>query len=157
MAVHILGVHILGESISEVGRQVGKHPGSIFTVLKTTGGIQPRERKRSDRALSLAEREEISRGLASDLSVRQIALQLNRSPSTISREISRNGTRSSYRAIVSDKNAWKRAKRPKACILEKNKKLCHIVEKKLTEDWSQKPSDRHHIAGDRADQQETKL
>lgn len=125
-----------GESISEVGRQVGKHPGSIFTILRTTGGFQPRERKRSKRSLGFDEREEISRGISSGLSIRKIAIQLNRSPSSISREIARNGGRISYRAIVSDKNAWKRAKRPKTCFLANNSKLRHIITKKLILDWS---------------------
>lgn len=86
--------------------------------------------------LSLAEREEISRGLASGDSVRAIAAWLGRSASTVSREVERNGGRGSYRALKADERAWERARRPKRCLLAKNDRLRELVGKKLRADWS---------------------
>ena len=80
-----------GESLSDIGRAVGKHPGSVFGILRSHGGFTPPVRKRSARALTLYEREEISRGLSAECSIRQMARDLNRSASTISREIARSG------------------------------------------------------------------
>jgi IS30 family transposase len=125
-----------GESFSEIGRAVDKAPGSIYGVLQLYGGITPRERKRSRLALALTEREEISRGIASNLSMREIARIIGRSPSTVSREINRNGGLSQYRAVKADEHAWDRASRPKICKLSKCHKLCRIVEEKLSFQWS---------------------
>src|SRR2546423_8672867 len=100
-----------GESLSEIGRALGEHAGSIYGVLAASGGITPAARTRSDSVLSLQEREEISRCLAKGLGVRAIAARLRRSPSTVSREIFRNGGRSNYRAARADDRAWARAKR----------------------------------------------
>ncbi|MGZ4978018.1 MAG: helix-turn-helix domain-containing protein [Methylobacter sp.] len=100
-----------GQSLSDIGRALGKHAGSVHTVLAALGGIIPATRKRSSRSLSLREREEISRGLAAGESLRQIAAKLNRPPSTISREIGRNSGKGDYRAIEADARA--RAQRPK--------------------------------------------
>ena len=101
-----------------------------------SGGIRPPPRKRSRLALTLAEREEISRGAVSDLSLRAIATQLGRSPSTISREINRNGGLKHYRASQADQAAWDRAHRPKPCKLAVNPALRCIVARKLRSNWS---------------------
>jgi IS30 family transposase len=125
-----------GESISEIGRAVGRAPGSIFSMLRDRGGVAPPPRKRRPQFLSLAEREEISRGLATGESMRAIACRLGRAPSTISREISRNiGTRR-YRAVDADDRAWRRARRPKTCLLAQRPRLARLVAEKLREDWS---------------------
>ena len=125
-----------GESLSEIGRAVGKHPGSIFGVLKLHGGISQAPRQRSRSALTLPEREEISRGLAAGLSIREISRNIGRAPSTVSREIKRHGGSSKYRAIQADEEAWCRAKRPKLCKLAQEPELCEIVSKKLSLQWS---------------------
>lgn len=125
-----------GESFSEIGRAVYKPPGSIYTILQLYGGITPPERHRSPLALSLEEREEISRGLASNISLRRIARKLGRAPSTISREINRNGGKRSYRAVLADDRAWHCSKRPKRCKLEQTPRLKNIVSEKLSLKWS---------------------
>jgi len=124
------------QSLSEIGRALGKQPGSVHGVLSSNGGLTPYVRIRSSRVLSLGDREEISRGLVEGRSARQIAAQLRRAPSTISREITRNAGPSRYRAALADDRAWIAAKRPKVCLLAKNKKLRKIVAEKLQEDWS---------------------
>ena len=101
--------------------------------LSRTGGIRPAPKKRSRLALTLAEREEISRGIAAGHSMRAIAAQLGRAPSTISREINRNGGRRRYRANQADEAAWERAHRPKTCKLAQNPALARIVAEKLME------------------------
>jgi len=125
-----------GETLSEIGRMLGKHAGSVFGVLKANGGFIPRTRTRSSKVLSQSEREEISRGLASNLSFRRIASNLNRTPSTVSREVSRNGGRMKYRASGADRRAWNMARRPKECRLAQNLRLQRIVARKLSLDWS---------------------
>jgi len=125
-----------GESISDIARALKKPPGSIHGILKATGGIAPPQRCRPKWMLSLAEREEISRGLASGDSMRAIAARLGRSASTVSREVERNDGRGSYRALKADERAWERARRPKRCLLAKNDWLRELVGKKLREDWS---------------------
>lgn len=125
-----------GQSLSEIGRALGKRAGSIYGVLAAYGGVTPCARSRSARTVSLAEREEISRGLAERQSVRAIATRLTRSPSTVSREIARNGGRAKYRAAQADDRAWALARRPKAFLLARNKRLRHFVAQKLQEDWS---------------------
>lgn len=126
----------LGQSLSEIGRALGKQAGSVHGVLASNGGITPRLRTRSGSSLSLADREEISRGLAGGLSIRLIAARLARFASTVSREVNRNGGRAKYRAASADERAWAEAKRPKACLLATNKKLRRVVSEKLQEDWS---------------------
>ena len=91
-----------GQSLSDIARYFEKNPGSIFGVLAAQGGIAPRERRRSSRALNLTEREEISRHLAAGQSYRQIAIELRRPTSTISREVGRHGGRDRYRATQAD-------------------------------------------------------
>ncbi len=104
-----------GETLHSIGRAFDRGHSSIFGQLTRTGGIRPPTRKRSRLALTLSEREEISRGIASQLSLRSIANKLGRPPSTICREINRNGGLKSYRASKADKAAWDRAHRPKTC------------------------------------------
>jgi IS30 family transposase len=125
-----------GESLNSIGRRFGRTSSSVYGYLSPTGGIQPPARRRSRLALTLAEREEISRGIATESSIREIAESLDRSPSTISREIKRNGGYARYRATDADKAAWKRAKRPKPCKLACNTSLRNKVERKLRLEWS---------------------
>ena len=125
-----------GQSLSEIARSLGKHAGSIFGVLRAKGGIAPPDRHRSRRSLTMVEREEISRGLVAGLSLRTIASRLNRSPSTISREVVRNSGRRQYRATSADELAWRRALRPKPCLLAINKPLRLLVAEKLQCQWS---------------------
>jgi len=125
-----------GESMSSIGRRFDRESSSVFSVLSPSGGIRPVERRRSMRVLSLAEREEISRGLVAGRSLRAIAVQLGRAPSTISREVERNGDRAAYRATVSDQAAWSRALRPKPCKLACHPRLRATVSAKLRRNWS---------------------
>ena len=125
-----------GESMSSIGRGFERESSSIFSVLAPSGGIRPPDRKRSERALSLVEREEISRGLVAGRSLRAIAVQLGRAPSTISREVSRNGGVDRYRATLSDQAAWDRALRAKRCKLACHPALRRTVSRKLRRKWS---------------------
>jgi IS30 family transposase len=125
-----------GESLKDIGRLFDRPSSSIFNMLAPTGGIRPSPRCRSRLALTLAEREEISRGLARDLSLRVIAARLSRSPSTISREVNRNGGPRHYRASQADQAAWDRAHRPKPCKLANELALSRIVAHKLQLHWS---------------------
>ena len=125
-----------GESLKEIGRAFDRGSSSIFGQLSPTGGIRPAPRIRSRISLTLAEREEISRGIARQNSLRSIAAQLGRSPSTISREVSRNGGVQCYRAAQADDAAWVRTRRPKRCKLACNKYLSRTVAAKLMLDWS---------------------
>lgn len=126
----------LGESFSGIGQAVGKPPGSIFGLIRLYGGYSPPVRKRSERALSLAAREEISRGIAAGLSIRNIFGLLRRAPSTVSREIKRHGGLERYRAVDADEGARKSAGRPKPCALQKNRRLRYAVERKLRFQWA---------------------
>jgi IS30 family transposase len=125
-----------GESLGSIGRRFDRASSSIFPHLAITGGIRPPDRIRSRLALSLIDREEISRGLAANRSFRAIARVLRRSPSTISREVQRNGGRQVYRAAVSDQRAWDCATRPKSWKLSFNAPLCHWISRKLRLKWS---------------------
>ncbi len=125
-----------GESLNSIGRAFDRPSSSIFGQLAPSGGIRPPTRRRSRLALTLTEREEISRGIASHLSMRTIAAQLGRSPSTMSREIKRNGSYDHYRAAQADQAAWGRAHRPKLCKLAGNRSLSRIVAAKLQLNWS---------------------
>ena len=125
-----------GQSLSKIGRETGKHAASVFCFLQKTGGIKPVPLKRAKSSLTIYDREEISRGISANLSIRHIARNLNRAPSTISREINRNGGLTHYRAIEADKNAWKRAKRPKDCLLSSSPELQQLVSEKLALKWS---------------------
>jgi IS30 family transposase len=125
-----------GESLKAIGRAFGKPSSSIYAHVSPRGGIRPSLRRRSRLALTLIERETISRGLAADQSARSIARQLGRSPSTVSREIQRNGGRDRYRAAGADKRAWVRACRPKRCKLARYRWLRRLVARKLRLNWS---------------------
>ena len=125
-----------GESLKSIGRAFGKPSSSIYFILSPSGGIRPPPRRRSERALSLAEREEISRGLATNQSCRSLARALGRAPSTVSREIVRNGGADHYRAASADKAAYSRARRPKRCKLAMNGWLRRTVTRRLIQDWS---------------------
>jgi len=125
-----------GEGLKSIGRVLGKPSSCIFSHLRPTGGIRPRVRRRSRLALTLAEREEISRGIVAECSVRSIANALGRSPSTVSREISRNGGYRRYRATRADKRAWAEGLRPKRCKLAEHGRLRQTVERKLRHNWA---------------------
>jgi IS30 family transposase len=125
-----------GESMKSIGRRFDRASSSVFSVISPAGGIRPAERRRSSRVLSLSEREEISRGLSTGNSLRSIANRLCRSPSTICREVRRNGGRENYRATRSDVAAWDRARRPKLCKLACCPILARTVSAKLQLKWS---------------------
>jgi IS30 family transposase len=125
-----------GQSLHEIGRAFGKNHVSIHFMLSQHGGIAPTARRRSPLTLTLAEREDISRGIASGSSIRDIARGLERAVSTVSREVARLGGRPLYRANEADHQAWESALRPKACLLASNGKLQAIVGSKLILDWS---------------------
>ena len=125
-----------GQSLHEIGRAFGKPHSCIRCLLLPRGGIVPALRRRSRLALSRAEREDISRGIASGSSLREIARHLDRTASTVSREVTRHGGRPAYRAHEADDQAWESALRPKRCLLAVNRKLRNIVASKLILDWS---------------------
>ena len=125
-----------GESLKAIGRAFGKPSSSIYNQLAPRGGIRPAPRRRSRLALTLSEREEISRGIVAQRSVRSMALLLGRSPSTVSREVRRNGGYDRYRAATADARAWARAHRPKRCKLAKHPPLRRAVARKLRLNWS---------------------
>jgi transposase, IS30 family len=125
-----------GEGLKSIGRAFGKPSSCIFAHIRPSGGITPSARRRSRLALTLAEREEISRGLVAGRSVRSMANALGRAPSTVSREISRNGGLRCYRAEAADSRAWRRALRPKPCKLAMHGELRQAVATKLELDWS---------------------
>ena len=125
-----------GESLNAIGRALGRIAHVVRYEVARTGGIPPPARQRSRLALTLTEREAISRGLASGTSVRQISRQLRRAPSTVSREVCRHGGRRRYRAATADAVAWARGRRPKRCRLATHPALRDAVATKLTQKWS---------------------
>ena len=125
-----------GDSLQQIAQLFDRNHSSIQGILAETGGIQPAERCRSGLALSLSEREEISLALVAGWSIRSIAMFLGRAPSTISREIKRNGGQEVYRGNQADQFAWDRARRPKTCKLVENRMLARIVANKLRSHWS---------------------
>ncbi len=125
-----------GEGLKSIGRAFGKSSSSIYSHLAPYGGIRPPPRRRSRLALTLSDREEISRGIVAAQSIRAIAAPLGRSPSTVSREIARNGGHKRYRAAAADKRAWAEALRPKACKRVRYPRLRHAVASKLRQNWS---------------------
>lgn len=125
-----------GESLHDIARLFDRGHSAIQGILTRTGGIRPPPRVRSGLALSLSEREEISRGIVAGRSMRSIAASLNRAPSTVSRELGRNGGRRDYRASDADQGAWDQGKRPKSCKLARNNALARIVAQKLRMLWS---------------------
>ena len=125
-----------GDSLKGIARALGRAHPSVWAIVSGHGGIRPEPRRRSDRVLSLSDREEISRGLSAQLSLREIARELGRAPSTVSREVARNGGPASYRASRADAGAWQRARRPKTPKLATNLSLQQFVAEKLGQDWS---------------------
>src|SRR5271167_640688 len=125
-----------GQTLHEIGRAFDKPHTSIRCLLLPRGGIPPAARHRSRIALTLAEREDISRGIASGSSIREISRHLERAASTVSREVKRHGGRSVYRASQADELAWDLALRPKECRLARHSKLRELVASKLILDWS---------------------
>jgi IS30 family transposase len=125
-----------GDSLQQIAQLFDRNHSSIERILAENGGISPVPRCRSKQALTLSEREEISRGLVAGFSIRALATQLRRAPSTVSREVKRNGGRDCYRATQADQATWARARRPKSCKLAKCPELAHIVANKLQALWS---------------------
>lgn len=125
-----------GALYPHIAKEIGRSVPAVTYLIIRHGGIAPAGRRRAERVLSLAEREEISRALAAGDSMRSIASHLARAPSTISREIGRHGGRATYRATAADSAAWDLARRPKECRLAGDSRLCALVTEKLTRDWS---------------------
>jgi len=125
-----------GQTLHEIGRVYGKCHNAIRAVLLPRGGIPPVARRRSRLALTFAEREDISRGMASGSSIREIAGRVHRAVSTVSREVARHGGRPGYRAYAADQQAWNAALRPKRCLLAVNSELRDMIASKLLRDWS---------------------
>jgi len=125
-----------GAGYSDIGKVITAPPGSVFTILRETGGIKPRKRSRNIKHLTLEEREEIRVALSAKMSLRAIARLLNRSPSTISREVTRNRGRRYYKAVDADNRAKRMAKRPKLSKLERYPELKQLVIDKLEQRWS---------------------
>ena len=132
----IWAMHGQGKSDRVIGLTIGRAEQTVRRCLVRRGGFAPPPRQRSQRALSLADREEISRGLSAHCSMRQIARQLGRAPSSISREIRRHGGGETYRALQADTQAWCDASRPKRCLLSQRARLCAVVSRRLRADWS---------------------
>jgi IS30 family transposase len=125
-----------GQSLREIGASIGRDSGTVHWHIKLRGGLQPRPRARSERHLSLADREAISRGLVAGQSLRSIAQELGRPASTISREVQRNGGTQAYRAVAAEQCAWARGARPKTWRLAGNEPLRQAVTQKLQVDWA---------------------
>uniref|UniRef100_UPI0013009C64 helix-turn-helix domain-containing protein n=1 Tax=Dyella sp. C11 TaxID=2126991 RepID=UPI0013009C64 len=125
-----------GESLHQIAKLFDRPHSSVRRILAATGGIRPAVRQRADRALTLAEREEISRALMAGQSIRSVAARLSRAPSTISREVRRNGGRDRYRANRADQHAWDQARRPKPCKLAKHRTVARLVAAKLQQQWA---------------------
>jgi len=134
--IEVWGRWKLGQSLHEIGRAVGKNHRVIQFLLARHGGITPPARRRARLTLTLAEREDISRGIASGSSLREIAKGLKRAVSTVSREVARHGGRPLYRASEADQQAWDSALRPKTCLLANHEPLRTMVASKLMLDWS---------------------
>ncbi len=125
-----------GDSLQQIAQLFDRNHSSVQGILAESGGIRPAQRRRSRLALTLAEREEISRAVVAGQSARSIATSLGRAPSTISREIKRNGGQECYRANQAEQAAWDRTLRPKTCKLVENRMLAHLAADKLQWQWS---------------------
>lgn len=125
-----------GDSLNAIARDLDRSHSTVQGALARSGGIRPAQKRRSRLALTLGEREEISRGIVAGLSMRTIAAQLGRAPSTVSREVNRNGGRRRYRANKADEATWERAERPKTCKLAQSPALARVVAEKLIGWWS---------------------
>ena len=125
-----------GESVREIARALGRTRCGLQHTLEKHGGYAPAVRKRAEVQLTLAQREEISRGISAALSARRIAARIGKDPSTVSREIKRNGGRCAYRAAPAEAATWRRARRPKRCLLQAHPRLCRYVARGLCRQWS---------------------
>jgi IS30 family transposase len=125
-----------GETLDEIGRALSYERNVVWYQLQVEGGVEPKHRHRSARALTLHDREEISRGISAKESINSIARRLGRYTSTVSREIARNGGLTKYRAATADEQALQRARRPKRCKLATSKRLRQVVSYKLQQNWS---------------------
>lgn len=125
-----------GDSLQMIAQLFDRNHSSVQSILAESGGIRPSPRRRSRLALTLTEREEISRAVVAGVSIRSIAARIGRAPSTISRELRRNGGRTQYRAVQADQHAWDQARRPKPCKLAENRMLANMVASKLQLQWS---------------------
>lgn len=125
-----------GQALSEIGRALGMAKQRVHHVVERRGGLAPPLRRRRARSLDLSEREEISRGVAAGESIRHIARRLGRAASSISRELARNRSQRGYRALIAERNAWQRARRPKTCLLARHQRLREVVIEKLRHNWS---------------------
>ena len=102
-----------GVPVKRIARHLGRQNVSLRKFIADAGGKRPTPRERSELRLTLGEREEISRGLAAGWSIRAIAAELGRAPSTVCREVNANGGRRRYRALPADRAADRRGLRPK--------------------------------------------
>jgi IS30 family transposase len=134
--VELWGRWRAGETLTQISRALGWYPGRVYRELRRRGGFAPTERRRSERQLRLTEREEISRQLACGASLRAVARQLGRAPSTVSREVRRHGGRQAYRASAAETQAWAWGCRPKRCKLAEHPRLRQVVAHKLSLRWS---------------------
>ena len=125
-----------GEPVREIAHALQRTKSAVYTVVEAEGGIAPRPRRRSRRALTLREREEISRHVARGQSLRTISQRLRRAPSTVCREVARNGGRAVYRAARADVQAWRRGRRPQPCRLASRPALRRVVARQLARQWS---------------------
>jgi DNA-binding CsgD family transcriptional regulator len=125
-----------GLTMAQISRELGMREIGVRAIIQRGGGIGPARRQRSARSLSAAEREAISRALVAGCPLREMARHLHRAPSTISREIARHGGVKDYRAVNADQRAWRRARRPKRCLLARDERLRGLVSTKLLIDWS---------------------
>jgi IS30 family transposase len=126
----------VGHSAGEIARELHRGRHAVQRVIEQRGGYAPPIRKRAQDRLTLAQREEISRGISANLSARRIAQSIGKHHSTVSREIKRNGGEATYRATVAEKSAWERAARPKPCLLRQRPRLCAYVVRGLQRRWS---------------------
>jgi IS30 family transposase len=125
-----------GESVSEIARGLGREKSHVHTLLQEQGGICPAGRRRAECGLTLAHREEVSRGLCAGFSYHQIARRIGKAVSTVSREVHRNGGRECYRASQAEAAAWDGARRPKRCKLQQNTQLRRYIARGLAQQWS---------------------
>jgi len=140
-----------GQTLREIARALRRVSSSVYDVVGAEGGVAPRPRKRSRLALTMAEREEVSRQIARGLSLRAISHSLRRAPSTISREVTRNQGRPLYRAAAADRRAWFQSRRPQCCRFATRPALCRVVAAKLARQWSPQQISgwlRHTFPGD---------
>jgi IS30 family transposase len=125
-----------GEPVKSISKVLGRPYHLLYHLIRIRGGVAPQTPRRSRRALSLSDREEISRGLSAQCSIRQIAMRIGKAASSVSREIRRNGGASQYRATRAEAICWRRARRPKRCLLAQHPRLRREVIRGLQQRWS---------------------